>query len=217
MLTLALLTAPALACGDDSNGSGDTVRADDAALPDGCAPADGSGDRVTQFTAAPPMCLRDGRSYRAVVETNFGTLHITLYADSAPITVNSFVNLARSRYFDGTTCHRAIRNFVVQCGDPTGTGGGNPGYTFVDEFAGQDPYRIGSIAMAHPPAADSNGSQWFIITGDDGALLPAEYTLFGQVDDDDLGVVAQLDAVSNPADGPPLEPIDILSVRIEES
>lgn len=180
-----------------------------------CAAADGSSPKASQFAAYPPECIEEGVGYRAVIETNRGTLHIDLRADIAPITVNSFVNLARYHYFDDTTCHRAIKNFVVQCGDPTGSGGGNPGYMFPDELAGFDGYRIGSVAMANA-GPNTNGSQFFIITGDDGAMLPPNYTLFGQVADDDLAVVAELDALANPQDGPPLEPIDIISVTIEE-
>lgn len=201
------------ACGDDSDTSPTTAAEPGPAT---CAPADGSAARVTIFTEAPPMCLVDGTAYVALVETNFGTLHVDLRADIAPATVNNFVNLARFHYFDGTVCHRAIRNFVVQCGDPTATGGGNPGYRIPDELELIEPYRFGSLAMANSGVPDSGGSQWFIITGDDGALLPPNYTLFGQVIDDDFGIVAQLEAVSNPGDGPPLEPIEIISITIEE-
>lgn len=207
-VAVALLTA---ACGDDSGVSAVTA----AGLPGGCAAADGSSPHQDTFAEYPPMCLVDGKEYRATIETNHGTLHVGLHAGITPLAVNSFVNLARFHYFDGTTCHRAVQNFVVQCGDPTGTGGGGPGYEFADELDDMERYRIGSLAMAnHGP--DTNGSQFFIITGDDGALLPPDFTLFGQVDDDDLGVLAALDAVSNPANGPPLEPIDIVSVAIEE-
>ncbi|MDO8363641.1 MAG: peptidylprolyl isomerase [Actinomycetota bacterium] len=190
----------------------------DASIPDGtgeCAPPEGSSVPKVEFAEGPAMCLEAGVVYTAVIETNHGTLRVVLRPDIAPITVNSFVNLARFHYFDDTTCHRAVQHFVVQCGDPTGTGTGGPGYEFVDELAQIEPYRIGSVAMAnHGP--NTNGSQFFIITGDDGTMLDPNYTLFGQVDDNDLSMVAALEAISNPADGPPLEPIDILSVVIEE-
>jgi len=122
----------------------------------------------------------------------------------------------RYHYFDATTCHRAIQNFVVQCGDPTATGRGGPGYEFDDELANIEAYQIGSVAMANA-GASTNGSQFFIITGDDGAALPPRYTLFGQVSTDDMAIVQALNSLSNPQDGPPLEPIDILSVTIEMS
>ena len=104
----------------------------------------------------------------------------------------------------------------MQCGDPTATGRGNPGYTIPDELDRIEPYRLGSVVMANSGRPDSGGSQWFIITGDDGELLPQQYTLFGQVIDDDLGRVLALDAVANPFDGPPLEPIDIIKITINE-
>jgi cyclophilin family peptidyl-prolyl cis-trans isomerase len=215
--TLLLAGAVALAltvaaCGDDSAPSD---AAAGSSLPAGCANPDGSSPKTQKFTAGPPNCLVAGASYTATITTNQGTLHVKLRNDIAPNTVNSFVNLARFHYFDGTTCHRAVKNFVAQCGDPTATGGGGPGYEFNDELAKIEPYRIGSMAMANA-GPNTNGSQFFIITGDDGAALPASYTLFGQVDDADMNVVAQLNSVANPADGPPLQPIDITSVTIEQ-
>ena len=202
LLTLAVASMVA-SCGDDSGSSSK-----------GCAAADGSAAKQQQFSAAPPMCLQNGKTYGATIETNHGTVHMTLRADIAPKTVNNFVNLARFHYFDGTTCHRAIQSFVVQCGDPTATGRGGPGYEFADELP-SEPYRVGSIAMANS-GADTNGSQFFIISGNDGAALPPSYSLFGQVDDADLPVVATLDALGNPGDGPPLQPIDIVKVTIDE-
>ncbi len=222
--TLALVTVGLLtlaACGDDS-----TAKPADSIAPttapagstgggSGCAPADGSAAPQQQFDAEPPMCLVDGKTYTATIETNNGTLHVTLRNDIAPHTVNSFVNLSRYHYFDGTTCHRAIKGFVVQCGDPTATGTGGPGYEFADELGKIEPYQIGSVAMANA-GPNTNGSQFFIITGADGAALPPNYTLFGQVIDDDMGVVAALDALANPQDGPPLSPIDITKITIDE-
>ena len=226
---LILLSAAALtlaACGDDSitpnAGADSTAAAQPAAqpaapLPDGCAKADGSSPKTQTFSALPPTCIEDGTTYTATIETTKGTLHVTLRNDIAPVTVNSFVNLARFHYFDGTTCHRAIQGFVVQCGDPTATGTGGPGYDIPDEFDKIEPYQIGSVAMANTGQPNTGGSQFFIITGPNGASLPPQYTLFGQVIADDMGVIEALDAISNPNDGPPLEPIDITSVTITES
>jgi cyclophilin family peptidyl-prolyl cis-trans isomerase len=226
-LTLAV-GALLAACGDDTTVSNGTVSdsTDTAAtiapaadvvagaLPEGCAPADGSAAKQSTFTEYPPICLETGTAYTAVIETNHGTLHATLNAATAPLTVNSFVNLARYHYFDGTTCHRAIKQFVVQCGDPTATGTGGPGYEFADELP-TTPYVVGSIAMANA-GPNTNGSQFFIITGPNGSSLPPQYSLFGQVDDADLPIVAALDALANPSDGAPLEPIDIVSITITE-
>ncbi len=219
---LILLGAAALAlsaCGDDSTaGSSDTTApaGQSATLPEGCANPDGSSPKTQTFDAIPPTCIEDGTAYTATIETTKGTLRVTLRNDIAPITVNSFVNLARFHYFDGTTCHRAIQGFVVQCGDPTATGTGGPGYDIPDEFDQIEPYQIGSIAMANTGQPNTGGSQFFIITGPNGAALPPQYTLFGQVFADDMGVVQALDAIANPNDGPPLEPIDITSITISE-
>lgn len=212
LLTIAVSMTFA-ACGDDSGVTSGTAAGQGAVA--GCAAADGSSPRTDTFTEYPPDCLEEGAQYRATIETNHGTLHVLLRSDIAPLAVNSFVNLARFHYFDGTTCHRAIQYFVVQCGDPTATGRGGPGYEFADELDLIEPYRIGSVAMANA-GPNTNGSQFFIITGDNGATLDPNYTLFGEVEDDDLGVVAALDAIGNPGDGPPLEPIEVISVLIDE-
>jgi len=229
-LAVAAATALTLAaCGDDTTvGSAATVASTaapvattaPAASAPGygtgeCAPADGSAAKKQAFTDAPQQCLVDGKSYTVTLTTDQGTLHIEMRPDIAPITVNSFVNLARFHYFDGTTCHRAIAAFVVQCGDPTATGTGGPGYEFIDELTKIEPYQIGSVAMANA-GPNTNGSQFFIITGPNGAALPPNYTLFGKVVADDLGVVAALDKLANPADGPPLTPINITTATVEE-
>ncbi len=210
LLAAACTTLLVTACGDDTKPS----TADQAGAGE-CAPADGSAAQQRTFDEPPQLCLKEGKTYKATIETTQGTLDVLLRADIAPNTVNSFVNLARFHYFDDTTCHRAIQGFVVQCGDPTATGTGGPGYEFDDELGAIEPYRIGSVAMANS-GPNTQGSQFFIITGDSGAALPPAYTLFGQVEDDDLGVVVALDSVANPADGPPLQPIDIISITITE-
>lgn len=182
-----------------------------------CAPADGSATQTRDFADAPQLCIDPARTYTAVVETNKGSFTIALDPGRAPGAVNSFVNLARFKYFDDTECHRAIPNFVVQCGDPTATGTGGPGYQFADELPAAGEYEIGSIAMANS-GPNTNGSQFFVITGSDGAALPPNYTLFGQVTEG-LDVVAVLDTLGNPeANGvPPLEEIRIVSVTVTEA
>lgn len=182
-----------------------------------CAPTDGSASQVREFSDSPQLCIDPATTYTAVVETNKGSFTITLDPSRAPGAVNSFVNLARFKYFDDTECHRAIPNFVVQCGDPTATGTGGPGYSFADELPEAGEYEIGSIAMANS-GPDTNGSQFFVITGSDGAALPPNYTLFGQVTDG-LDVVAVLDSMGNPDNNgvPPLEEIRIVSVTVTEA
>jgi cyclophilin family peptidyl-prolyl cis-trans isomerase len=143
-----------------------------------------------------------------------GQFTIQVDPETAPVAANNFVFLARNRYFDDTVCHRIIPNFVVQCGDPTATGTGGPGYTIVDEPP-TVPYEIGSIAMAKTAMPDSAGSQFFVITGSDGASLPPEYALFGEVVEGFETTVEAMAAAGSPS-GEPSEPVEIQSIRIVE-
>ena len=211
---VAALTLAACGSAGTKTDTGAPASPTTARSTESCAKADGSSTTRHAFSAYPPMCIDATKPYTATIETTQGTVHIKLRADIAPNTVNSFVNLARYHYFDTTTCHRAVKGFVVQCGDPTASGGGGPGYEFADELAKIEPYKIGSVAMANA-GPDTNGSQFFIITGAHGAALGPNYTLFGQVVDSDLGVVLALDAVANPGDGPPVTPINIAKVTIQ--
>jgi len=195
--------------GDDTSGG----IADDAGSADAdCPPVEGADSQTRQFDAMPPECLEPGASYEAIVTTNMGEFTIAVEPDTAPVAANNFVFLARNQYFDDTVCHRIIPDFVVQCGDPTATGTGGPGYTIVDEPP-TVPYEIGSIAMAKTAAPDSAGSQFFIVTGSDGASLPPEYALFGRVTDGFDTAVAAMAAAGTPS-GEPSEPVEIQSIRI---
>jgi cyclophilin family peptidyl-prolyl cis-trans isomerase len=182
-----------------------------------CPATDGSEERAAQFEQAPPTCIDPAVQYRAIVSTNKGDFTILLDPSRAPLAVNSFITLARYKYFDGTQCHRAIPNFVVQCGDPTATGSGGPGYQFVDELPTAGEYKVGSIAMANA-GPNTNGSQFFIITGSDGAGLPPNYTLFGEVIEGLTSTVPALDALGNPENNgvPPKQPIVINAITILE-
>jgi cyclophilin family peptidyl-prolyl cis-trans isomerase len=175
-----------------------------------CPAADGSSARTIQFAKAPPMCIDAAKTYTAQVETNKGAFTIALDAKKAPQNVNNFVVLARYHYFDETECHRIITDFVVQCGDPTGTGTGFfpgttitgeglPGYTVPDELPKAGEYKVGSLAMANTGAPNSAGSQFFIITGAQGAALPAQYSLFGQVSQGYDTTVTAMAAAAGPA------------------
>ena len=163
------------------------------------------------------MCIDSNAQYSAEIATNRGTVTVELDSDKAPLTVNNFVTLARYRYFDGIECHRIIPGFMAQCGDPTATGAGGPGYTFADELPEAGEYRIGSLAMANS-GPNTNGSQWFIITGETGVNLPPNYTLFGQVTEGLDDTLRALDAAGNPESNgvPPLEQVIIESVTITE-
>lgn len=127
-----------------------------------------------------PGILPAGRieNKKAVIETAKGTISIDLYADKAPKTVSNFVYLAEKGYYDGLTFHRVVPGFVIQGGDPNGTGTGGPGYKFPDEPVVGD-YLDGTVAMANS-GPDTNGSQFFICLGDQKGL-PKQYNLFGQV------------------------------------
>jgi cyclophilin family peptidyl-prolyl cis-trans isomerase len=175
---------------------------------------DGSSEQRQSFPAAPPMIIDPAKTYTATMVTSHGTLEILLDAAAAPVTVNSFVYLARWHYYDGIVLHRIIPGFVLQGGDPTGTGAGGPGYKFADELPKPGRYQIGSFAMANA-GPNTNGSQFFVISGPDGVRLPPLYSLFGQVVKG-LDVVAKIDAIGTPS-GRPTEKVVIESVTITEA
>ena len=185
-----------------------------------CPPVEGAATQTQDFSDSFALCIDPTKTYTAVVKTNMGTYSAVLDAAKAPGTVNNFVSLARNKYFDGTTCHRAIPGFMIQCGDPTATGSGGPGYKFADELPATGEYKIGSLAMANS-GANTNGSQFFVISGDQGVALPPNYTLFGQVTDGLDTTVVALDAAGNddPSSNgvPPLTEITIESITITES
>jgi cyclophilin family peptidyl-prolyl cis-trans isomerase/FKBP-type peptidyl-prolyl cis-trans isomerase len=183
--------------------------------PSECPATDGSQPKQQEFSEYPPFCIDVTKTYTADIVSNFGNFSIDLFPEKAPLTVNSFVTLAWSHYFDDTECHRAIPGFVVQCGDPTATGTGGPGYQFSDELPAAGEYKIGSIAMANS-GPNTNGSQFFIITGPSGAALPPQYSLFGQVESGLESTVFEMDGVANPENNgvPPLDKIIIESVTI---
>jgi cyclophilin family peptidyl-prolyl cis-trans isomerase len=175
---------------------------------------DGSSPQRRKFEAEPPMCIDSSKRYTAVMTTSMGTMTIALDPLAAPKTVNSFVFLARYHYFDGIVFHRIIPGFVLQGGDPTGTGRGGPGYQFADELPAAGRYELGSLAMANA-GPDTNGSQFFVISGPDGMRLPPSYSLFGKVISG-LDTVAAIDAVGT-SSGKPTQNVTIESVTITEA
>ncbi len=182
-----------------------------------CPADDGSEGRVVNFpTVDPPTCIDRAKAYTAVFETTAGDFTVELDAKRAPVTVNSFVYLARYHYFDNTLCHRVVPGFVFQCGDPTGTGSGGPGYQFDDELPAPGEYKLGSLVMANS-GANTNGSQFFVVTGDKGVALPPSYALFGQVTDGLDSTVSDIDALGVGDRQPSTEPVYITSVTITES
>ena len=175
---------------------------------------DGSSEKRQKFDAAPPMIIDTDKIYTATMVTSKGTLEIVLDALGAPNTVNSFVFLARWHYYDGIVFHRIIPGFVLQGGDPTGTGAGGPGYKFKDELPKPGRYELGSLAMANA-GPHTNGSQFFVISGPDGIRLPPLYALFGKVVKG-LDIVETINAIGTPS-GKPREDVVIESVTITES
>jgi cyclophilin family peptidyl-prolyl cis-trans isomerase len=176
--------------------------------------SDGSSEKRQKFDAAPEMFIDPDKTYTATMVTSKGTLEILLDPHAAPATVNSFVFLARWHYFDGIVFHRIIPGFVLQGGDPTGSGAGGPGYRFNDELPKAGRYEVGSLAMANA-GPNTNGSQFFVISGPDGVRLPPLYALFGKVVNG-LDVVATINDVGTPS-GKPREDVVIESVTISES
>jgi cyclophilin family peptidyl-prolyl cis-trans isomerase len=132
------------------------------------------------YSAAPPMTIDKAKQYFALVKMfKKGAFTIQLFPDKAPITVNSFVFLARNAFFNGVTFHRVLDGFMAQGGDPTGTGSGGPGYKFVNESSDLKFDKAGVVAMANA-GKDTNGSQFFITFGPT-PQLDGDYTIFGQV------------------------------------
>ncbi|MQY31409.1 peptidylprolyl isomerase [Nocardia aurantia] len=159
----------------------------------GCsAPTDGQPNGK-QFPGEPALSIDPGSGYSATLQTNCGPITVALDATNAPHTVNSFVFLAGQQYFDHSRCHRLTTQgiYVLQCGDPTGTGRGGPGYRFQDENLAGAVYPAGTVAMANS-GPNSNGSQFFLVYKD--SQLPANYTPFGRI-------TAGMDVLQNIAGG----------------
>jgi cyclophilin family peptidyl-prolyl cis-trans isomerase len=165
-----------------------------------------------QYARPPEMAIDPKKRYKATIETSAGTMTAELSADEAPKTVNNFVFLAREGFYDGVIFHRVIKGFMIQGGDPTGTGTGGPGYKFEDEPV-KRPYRRGTLAMANA-GRNTNGSQFFVMHSDYG--LPPNYTIFGQLitGEDTLDKIATAQTGSQDR---PKEPVTIQKVTIEES
>jgi cyclophilin family peptidyl-prolyl cis-trans isomerase len=189
----------------------------------GAASCGGSSHPSTKRWSSPPaMQIDTSKTYYAVFNTSMGNFKIKLFAVEAPKTVNNFVFLARQKYYDGIVFHRIIKAFMIQGGDPLGTGMGGPGYQFADELPVKHPYDVGIVAMANA-GPNTNGSQFFICTGTDAASLnkAPNYTQFGQVVEG-MDVVQKIAAVpttqgSDYAMSKPINPPIINRITIEES
>lgn len=171
---------------------------------------------MQQSKTPPAMSIDSEKSYRATLETNHGSFEISFFPKEAPMTVNNFVSLARSGFYDGTTFHRIVSGFVIQGGDPEGTGRGGPGYRFEDEPVTRK-YARGVVAMANS-GPNTNGSQFFVCLQNVG--LPPAYTIFGEVTSG-MDAVDKIAAVETRGSGSgekstPVEPVTVSKVTIAE-
>jgi peptidyl-prolyl cis-trans isomerase B (cyclophilin B) len=233
----ALVVLPLLslaACGSDSD-SGTTRSPGSAGDPQGTScsyPADVTP--ASKPVKTPPTKTSADTPKTVTISTSAGDIPVTLENDLAPCTVNSFVSLAEQGYYDNTPCHRVstAAYYILQCGDPDGTGSGGPGYTFADELVTDDPrmqpcqgtgpsaqctYNTGAVAMANR-GPDTNGSQFFLVYGN--SMFPPAYTLFGHMDAAGLKVLKAIgakgvspEAGAGATDGAPKEPVTITSVK----
>ena len=169
------------------------------------------------YSAPPAMNIDEKGNYSAVIETSLGSIEIELFTDIAPITVNNFVNLSNDGYYDNVIFHRVIKGFMIQGGDPSGTGHGEmgkyPGYEFEDELNNPIPYEKGILAMANR-GPNTNGSQFFIMHAD--YPLPYQYTIFGKVTDG-FDVIDTIASVETDTSDKPLDDIVINSIVIKEN
>jgi cyclophilin family peptidyl-prolyl cis-trans isomerase len=226
-LVVAILLAAACGGGDDAAGTAAAPDTAAAAVTKPTAPAGSCTDRAPDpppdpksYPAPPPQTIDTSHTYTATLATSCGDIVIALDPTEAPVTVNNFVFLARQGFYNGLTFHRVVAGFVIQGGDPTGTGSGDAGYAFDDELP-NDGYPTGSVAMANS-GPNTNGSQFFIVTGD-GSLLPNDYSRFGKVTSG-LDVAKRIEGFADPNADPsdpatqrPTQPIYIYRVTITES
>ena len=169
------------------------------------------------YSSMPEMIIDKNKSYTAVIQTSMGDLKVEFFSDTAPVTVNNFVSLSNDGYYDNIIFHRVISGFMIQGGDPSGTGHGEygkfPGYTFEDELNNQQPYEKGILAMANA-GPNTNGSQFFIMHVD--YPLPYQYTIFGKVTDG-LDVIDTIASVQTAEGDKPVEDVVILGVTVSSS
>ena len=190
------------------------------ATPNDPAAREGARPVANQWSSPPAFTLDGSKKYTATLKTSHGDMTADLFVGDAPQTVNNFVFLAREGFYDGVIFHRIIRNFMVQTGDPEGTGRGGPGYRFRDELSGPQGYEPGTLAMANA-GPNTQGSQFFICHGPGAARLPKAYTIFGRLTsgEDVLEKIAtvQVRPGAGGENSSPVDPPKIESIEIAES
>lgn len=173
MMTFTFLMA---SCGDDAY---NTKLAETLATRPASTLTPTGGNVLKTYSSPPSMTIDQEKTYLVTLNTDHGDMVLEMFASEVPNTVNNFVFLARDGYYDNVIFHRVIKGFMIQGGDPDGTGRGGPGYTFADESFTRD-YLRGTVAMANA-GPNTNGSQFFIIH--EATALPKNYTVFGQVNE----------------------------------
>jgi cyclophilin family peptidyl-prolyl cis-trans isomerase len=171
----------------------------------------GAAPSTKTYSAPPPMTIDTSKQYTATIETEKGDLVLELFASDVPVTVNNFVFLAREGFYDGSTFHRVLPDFMAQGGDPTGTGAGTPGYSFADEFTGHT-HVAGALSMANR-GSDTNGCQFFI-TYTPQPSLNGKHTVFGQLIQG-MDVLEKL-TPRDPSQNPQFTGDKIIQITIEE-
>lgn len=212
------------ACASTTATSSPTVRTTTKPTIAQASPGTVSCTYVAASTPAKPVDPPSGSNVPAtgtavaVITTNEGPITITMDRSKTPCTINSFLSLAQQKYFDATRCHRLVNAgmYLLQCGDPSGTGLGGPGYTFRDETYATDTFPAGTVAMANA-GPNTNGSQFFLVYKDTN--LPPQYTVFGHMDAAGIAVVAKIaadgeDGSISAGGGKPNNPAKILSVSL---
>ena len=174
---------------------------------------------IKLYTAPPPMTIDSSKNYTAIIVTSKGNITLELFAKDAPLAVNNFVFLAREGFYDRVKFHRVMKGFIIQSGDPTGTGFGGPGYKFADEVVTRE-YIAGTLAMANS-GANTNGSQFFITLADLSGQLEKKYTIFGLVTSgfDVVQTIGNVPVEPNPITGElsmPINDVYIRNISIEE-
>jgi peptidyl-prolyl cis-trans isomerase B (cyclophilin B) len=203
----ALLLMPALSsCGSD--------KTSDTADADACVYSK-DGQQASRDVKLPPAVPDHDGKVAVTMKTTVGDLHLSLDAKDKPCTVNSFLSLAEQDYYDKTPCHRmgaTAPYFFLQCGDPTGSGYGGPGYTVPDELTGKETYTAGTIAMARTSAPNSGGSQFFLVYGD--SSWNPDYATFGTFDSSSIRILQGVGAKGTDATEHPNEPVEITDIVI---
>ncbi|WP_219838917.1 peptidylprolyl isomerase [Paenibacillus sp. R14(2021)] len=223
MLVLSAMLIVVTACGAKTNNTAQ----DNQNVQSGASNAGNSGNggnagsTPKSWSEMPKLTIDKDKSYTAEFKTNKGDFKIELYAKDAPQTVNNFVFLANEKFYDGVKFHRIIQTFMIQGGDPTGTGGGGPGYSIPDELNNGHSYEEGTLAMANA-GPNTGGSQFFICTGADAAGLnnTPNYPIFGKVSEgmDVVKTIAATPVTASPSGEPsqPTEDVIIKTITITE-